>query len=59
MKIKITVSYPWSGIEDDKVIIEVPDDISDYEINNICFEYAIDTIFDRGISWDYKEVEEE
>ena len=57
MKLKITVSYPWSGIEDDKVIIEVPNDISDYEKSSVCFDYAMDTIFDRGVSWDYMEVE--
>ena len=57
MKIEITVFYPWSGIEDDKVTIEISDDVPDWEIDNICFDYAVDAMFDRGISWDYKEVE--
>lgn len=57
MKIEINVFYPWSGVEDDKVTIEISDDVPDYEIDNICFEYAVDAMFDRGISWDYKEVE--
>ena len=57
MKIEITVSYPWSGIEEDKVTIEVPDDISEHELSSVCFDYAVDTIFDRGVSWDYKEIE--
>lgn len=57
MKIEITVSYPWPGIEDDKVTIEISDNVPDWEKDNICFDYAIDAIFDRGVSWDYKEVE--
>lgn len=57
MKVEINVFYPWPGIEKDKVVIEIPDDIPDWEIDNICFDYAVDAMFDRGISWDYKEVE--
>lgn len=56
MKVEITVFYPWPGIENDKVTVEMSDDIPDWEKDNICFDYAIDAIFDRGVSWDYKEV---
>ena len=57
MKVEITVFYPWSGIEDDKVTIEISDDVPNWEIDNICFDHAVDAMFDRDISWDYKEVE--
>ena len=57
MKVKITVFYPWPGIKEDKVIVELPEEIPDWEKDNICFDYAVDAMFDRGISWDYKEIE--
>lgn len=58
MKVKVTVSYPWNVI-DDECYIYFSDEISEEEKRGILFDYAIDMMFDRGISWDYKEVEEE
>lgn len=58
MKVKVTVSYPWNVI-DDECYVYVSDNISKEDMKEILFEYAIDMIFDRGISWDYKEVKEE
>lgn len=57
MKVKVKIFYPWPGVEDDEITVEIPEDVHDYEVDNICFEYVVDAIFDRGISWDYKEVE--
>ena len=57
MKIEITVSYPWPGVKEDKVIVELSEEIPDWEKDNICFDYAVDAMFDRGISWDYREIE--
>ena len=57
MKVKVKIFYPWPGVEDDEITVEIPEDVPDYEVDNICFEYVVDAIFDRGISWDYKEVE--
>lgn len=58
MKVKVTVSYPWNVI-DDECYVYVPDNTSEEEMKEILFNYAIDMMFDRGISWDYKKVEEE
>ena len=38
MKVEITVFYPWPGIKEDKVIVELPEEIPDWEIDNICFD---------------------
>ncbi len=57
MKIKVTVSYPWNVI-DDECYVYLSKECSEEEKREILFDYAIDMIFDRGISWDYKEVEE-
>lgn len=56
MKFEITVAYPWPGIKVDKIIVELPEGIPDCEVNNICFDYAIDAMIDRGISWDYRKI---
>lgn len=56
MKVAVSIFYPWSNVEDDKITLEISDDIPDYEIDNICFDAVVEAIFDRGISWDYKEV---
>lgn len=58
MKIKVTVSYPWNVI-DDECYVYLPEKCSEEEKREILFDYVIDMIFDRGVSWNYKEVEEE
>lgn len=55
-EIEIYVHYPWAGVTSDRITIEVPNETSESELNDICYEYALDAIFDRGLSWDYKEV---
>lgn len=58
MKVKVTVSYPWNVI-DDECYVYISNGISEEEMKEILFDYAIDMMFDRGISWDYKKIEEE
>ena len=57
MKVKVTVYYP--NVINDECYVYIPDCISEEEKKEILFDYATDMMFDRGISWDYKEVEEE
>jgi hypothetical protein len=57
MKIKVKVSYPWHGIEDDKEIIEIEDGMSSDEIEKVIFDIALDMIFNRGVEWDYEILE--
>lgn len=54
MVVKIKVSYPWGGIADDGYTLNISDNTSEEEINEIAYEVALDLIFDRGISWDYE-----
>lgn len=51
-EIEIYVHYPWAGVTSDRITIEVPNETSESELNDICYEYALDAIFDRGLSWD-------
>lgn len=56
-KIKVTVNYPWPGIEKDEGIIEFEENKNiDDHIGRIAFDYALDMIFDRGIDWGYEEI---
>ncbi len=56
MKIKITVSYPWPNITDDKEIIEIEKDELKI-INKIVDETALDMIFNRGVEYNYEILE--
>ena len=57
-KIKVTVTYPWPGIPNDVSIIIVSDEnLSEDDICGLAYEGALDMIFDRGISWNWEEVE--
>lgn len=56
MKIKINVYYPWPSISDEDMAIEIPDSTPSSDIEKIAFNYVENMIFDRGISWDYKEI---
>ena len=59
MRIKVTTSYPWSGIDGDWSIIETVNGLSESELREIAFEYALDLIFDRGVEWNYEIIKEE
>ena len=57
-KIKVTVTYPWSGIPNDVSIIVISgENLSEDDIRGLAYEGALDMIFDRGVYWDYEEVE--
>ena len=55
-EIEVRTSYPWSGIYDDVEKITVDENLSEDEINKIAYEWALDMIFNRGVSWTWKEV---
>ena len=55
-KIKIIIGYPWAGIPDDIDIIPINKDLSEEEISEIAYEYALDMIFNR-IDFTWEEVE--
>lgn len=55
-KIEIRVSYPWAGIPDDEEIIYTDENTNEDEISEIAYEWALDMIFNRGVSWTWKEI---
>ena len=55
-KIEIRVSYPWAGITDDKEIIYTDENTNEDEISEIAYEWALDMIFGRGVSWTWEEI---
>jgi len=58
MKIKVKVKYPDNfPFEDNYTIIEADDDFSDVELSQMCLDYALDMIFDTGITWDYERID--
>lgn len=57
MKIKVKVKYPDNfPFEDNYTIIETDDDLSVVELNEECLNYALDMIFDTGITWEYERI---
>lgn len=55
-KIEVRTSYPWPGIYDDVEKFTVDENLSEDEISKIAYEWALDMIFNRGVSWSWKEV---
>lgn len=55
MKVRVRVSYPWAGIEDDIEIIEV-DDAADVDAASV--ETANEMIWNR-VGIDYEIIEED
>jgi hypothetical protein len=53
--IKCKVHYPWVGIQDDEEIIEVEDNATEDEINEIVEEVAQEIFWDR-ISFGWEEI---
>lgn len=52
MKIEVTTDYYWAGTPTDKEVIEVDDDLTSAEIDEIAYEIALDMIMDRcGWNW--------
>ncbi len=55
-KIKCNVHYPWAGIEDDKYIIEVDDNTTAKEIDEVTEEVINDMVWNR-ISAGWEEID--
>lgn len=54
-EIEVRVSYPWPGIPDDVDKFIVDENLtSEDEIRENAYEWALDMIFDRGISWSWE-----
>lgn len=52
-KIKISVHYPWYGIKDDKEVLEIDDNFTELEIEELVNEVSKDMIFDRvSVGWE-------
>lgn len=56
MRIKITVDWPWPGVDEDTAEVEVEDDLDDTELKLIAQDYAEDMIFDRA-DWMWERVD--
>lgn len=56
MRIKVTVDWPWPGVEADTAEIEVEDGLDETELQLIVQDYAEDMIFNRAdIGWEVVE----
>ena len=58
-KIKITVSYPWPTIPSDYSIVIIDEGLTNSDITNIVYDYALDMIFERGIDYSYEVINED
>lgn len=54
-KIKCSVDWPWAGTDSDEEIIEVEDDATEDEINEIAHEALMEMVFNR-VSTNWEEV---
>jgi len=57
MKIKVKVSYPWLGAEDDWMIIDVDDDCDQATLDSMIYATAEDLVWDTA-SYSWEKVEE-
>ncbi len=57
MKIKVKVSYPWLGAEDDWMIIDVDDDCDQATLDSMIYAAAEDLVWDTA-SYSWEKVEE-
>ena len=55
MRIAVTANYCWAGTPIDKEVIEVEDDLTSTEIDEIAYEIAMNMIMDR-CGWNWSEV---
>lgn len=52
-KIKISVHYPWCGTPDDKEVLEIDDNFTELEIEELVNEVSKDMIFDKvSVGWE-------